>query len=405
MSRKGWIYLIIGVLTLAAIFAMEYNKPKKVNWFPSYVSHHKIPYGTYVLNNLMEKYFPDHVQQVQKPPFELLTRTDSIRGTYFFVNETVSFGEAELNALLDWVDQGNTLFVASDRFEQKLLDTLHLEQTNVYNDGQLEPLFYLELSNPKLTSSTYKFTKDYYTIGFDQLDTLQTTVLAQVYTRSDSTDNIKKHVNTIKQPFGNGEILLTSFPKAFTNYFILKDTNQEYTAGLLSYLDTDKQIYMDNFHKSGKSFYTSPMYLFLNTKEFKWAYYLVLIGALVYIIFEGKRKQRAIPVVQPLKNQTLAFTRTIADMYFEKGELHLITKHKIDYFLEYLRSKLHISTQDLQDEMFLRNLSMRSNTDLKDVKILMGTISKLREKQYVTETELKNLNQKIQAFKANVDGK
>ena len=405
MSRKGWIYLIIGVLTLAAIFAMEYNKPKKVNWFPSYVSHHKIPYGTYVLNNLMEKYFPDHVQQVQKPPFELLTRTDSIRGTYFFVNETVSFGEAELNALLDWVDQGNTLFVASDRFEQKLLDTLHLEQTNVYNDGQLEPLFYLELSNPKLTSSTYKSTKDYYTIGFDQLDTLQTTVLAQVYTRSDSTDNIKKHVNTIKQPFGNGEILLTSFPKAFTNYFILKDTNQEYTAGLLSYLDTDKQIYMDNFHKSGKSFYTSPMYLFLNTKEFKWAYYLVLIGALVYIIFEGKRKQRAIPVVQPLKNQTLAFTRTIADMYFEKGELHLITKHKIDYFLEYLRSKLHISTQDLQDEMFLRNLSMRSNTDLKDVKILMGTISKLREKQYVTETELKNLNQKIQAFKANVDGK
>lgn len=405
MSRKGWIYIIIGVLTLAAIFAMEYNKPKKVNWFPSYVAHHKIPYGTYVLNNLMEKYFPDHVQQVQKPPFELLTRTDSIRGTYFFVNETVSFGEAELNALLDWVDQGNTLFVASDRFEQKLLDTLHLEQTNVYNDGQLEPLFYLELSNPKLTSSTYKFTKDYYTIGFDQLDTLQTTVLAQVYTRSDSTDNIKKHVNTIKQPFGNGEILLTSFPKAFTNYFILKDTNQEYTAGLLSYLDTDKQIYMDNFHKSGKSFYTSPMYLFLNTKEFKWAYYLVLIGALVYIIFEGKRKQRAIPVVQPLKNQTLAFTRTIADMYFEKGELHLITKHKIDYFLEYLRSKLHISTQDLQDEMFLRNLSMRSNTDLKDVKILMGTISKLREKQYVTETELKNLNQKIQAFKANVDGK
>ena len=127
---------------------------------------------------------------------------------------------------------------------------------------------------------------------------------------------------------------MTSFPKAFTNYFILKDNNQEYTAGLLSYLDTERPIYMDNFHKSGKSFYTSPMYLFLNTKEFKWAYYLVLIGALIYIIFEGKRKQRAIPIVPPVKNQTVAFTRTIADMYFEKGELHLITKHKIDYFLE-----------------------------------------------------------------------
>ena len=29
MSKKGWVYITIGVLTLAAIFAMEYNKPKK----------------------------------------------------------------------------------------------------------------------------------------------------------------------------------------------------------------------------------------------------------------------------------------------------------------------------------------------------------------------------------------
>lgn len=405
MSKKGWIYIVIGVLTLAAIFVMEYNKPKKINWFPSYVSHHKIPYGTYVLNDLMEKYFPNKIQRIQKPPFEFLTRTDSIKGTYFFVNESVAFEEAELNTLLDWVDQGNMLFVASRSFEKKLLDTLHLEQQNIYNDGTLEPLFYFELVNPKINHKRVEFTKDYYTTSFDQLDTLHTTVLGQVYSPSDSTDTITKHVNSIKQAFGKGEIVLTSFPKAFTNYFILKDNNLEYTAGLLSYLDRNGQIYMDNFHKSGKSFYTSPMYLFLNTKEFKWAYYLILIGALIYIIFEGKRKQRAIPVVTPLKNQTLAFTRTIADMYFEKGELPLITKHKIDYFLEYIRSKLHASTQNLEDEAFLRNLAMRSNTDSKEVKALMDLISKLKAKQFVTETELKNLNQKIQAFKANVDGK
>ncbi|WP_437399901.1 DUF4350 domain-containing protein [Flagellimonas lutimaris] len=405
MSKKGWIYIVIGVLTLAAIFVMEYNKPKKINWFPSYVSHHKIPYGTYVLNDLMEKYFPNKIQQIQKPPFEFLTRTDSIKGTYLFINESVAFEEAELNALLDWVDKGNMLFVASKSFEKKLLDTLHLEQQNIYNDGTLEPLFYYELVNPKIKHQRVEFTKDYYTTSFDRLDTLRTTVLGQVYSPSDSTNATTKHINSIKQPFGKGEIVLTSFPKAFTNYFILKDNNLEYTAGLLSYLGRNGQIYMDNFHKSGKSFYTSPMYLFLNTKEFKWAYYLVLIGALIYIIFEGKRKQRAIPVVTPLKNQTLAFTRTIADMYFEKGELPLITKHKIDYFLEYIRSKLHVSTQNLDDETFLRSLSLRSNTDLKDVKTLMGMISKLKAKQHVTETELKNLNQKIQAFKANVDGK
>nr|WP_321413865.1 DUF4350 domain-containing protein [uncultured Allomuricauda sp.] len=405
MSRKGWIYITIGILTLAALFGLEYNKPKKINWFPSYVSHHKIPYGTYVLNDLMEKHFPGAIQQIQKPPFEFLSRTDSINGAYFFVNESVSFEEAELNAILEWVDQGNQLFVASSSFETKLLDTLNLEQRFVYNDGQLEPIFYFELVNPTFKNKKFKFTKDYYTPSFDRLDTLRTTVLGQVYTNADSTGAQTKHANTIRQPFGKGEIVLSSFPKAFTNYFMLKDSNSQYTAGLLSYLDRSETIYMDNFHKSGKSFYTSPMYLFLNTEEFKWAYYLILIGAIVYIIFEGKRKQRAIPVVHPVKNQTLAFTRTIADMYFEKKELPLITKHKIDYFLEYLRSRLHVTTQDLEDETFLRNLALRSNSASEEVKNLMGLITKLRAKQHITEEELKNLNKKIEAFKANVDGK
>ena len=92
-------------------------------------------------------------------------------------------------------------------------------------------------------------------------------------------------------------------------------------------------------------------------------------------------------------------------LYFEKKELHLITKHKIDYFLEYLRSRLYVTTQDLEDETFLRNLALRSNSTLEEVKNLMGMINKLRAKQHITEEELKNLNKKIEAFKANVDGK
>lgn len=28
MFKKGWVYIAIGVLTLGAIFLMEYNKPK-----------------------------------------------------------------------------------------------------------------------------------------------------------------------------------------------------------------------------------------------------------------------------------------------------------------------------------------------------------------------------------------
>ena len=404
MVKKGWIYLLIAVIAIGGIFLLEYNKPKQINWFPSYVSHHKIPYGTYVLNELMEGFFPSRVSQIHKPPFELLSRNDTVQGTYFFVNESITFEEAELNALLDWTSKGNSVFIASNSFEGRLLDTLNLEQTSLYNESELKPQFYHQLVNPNLKSKTVAFEKDYYTMVFDKIDTLNTLVLGEVYVHSDSTDVIEKHINMIKQPFGEGEIILSTFPKAFTNYFILKDENRNYTAGLLSYLGTEGQLLVDNFHKSGKSFYTSPMYLFLNTKEFKWAYYLALIGALIYVIFEGKRKQRAISVVTPLKNQTLAFTRTIANMYYENKEQQQITQHKIAYFLEYIRTRLHLPTQQL-DTSFLRTLAVRSNNSLEDVEALFRLIEKLQSKSQITDMELQDLNKKIEVFKAHVDGK
>ncbi|MEC7264506.1 MAG: DUF4350 domain-containing protein [Bacteroidota bacterium] len=404
MVKKGWIYLLIAVIAIGGIFLLEYNKPKQINWFPSYVSHHKIPYGTYVLNELMENFFQSRLSQIHKPPFELLSRNDTVQGTYFFVNESITFEEAELNALLDWTSKGNSVFIASSSFEGRLLDTLKLEQTSLYNESELKPHFYHQLVNPNLKGKTVTFEKDYYTMVFDKIDTLNTVVLGEVYVHSDSTDTIKKYINMIKQPFGEGEIILSTFPKAFTNYFILKDENRNFTAGLLSYLGTEGPILMDNFYKSGKSFYTSPMYLFLNTKEFKWAYYLALIGALIYVIFEGKRKQRAIPVVTPLKNQTLAFTRTIANMYYENKEQQQITQHKIAYFLEYIRTRLHLPTQKL-DTSFLRTLAVRSNNSLEDVEALFKLVEKLKSKPQITDMELQDLNKKIEAFKAHVDGK
>jgi len=53
MGKKFNIYLIIAVFTVVLLLVLQYNKPKDLNWFPSFVSHHKIPFGTYVLNELM----------------------------------------------------------------------------------------------------------------------------------------------------------------------------------------------------------------------------------------------------------------------------------------------------------------------------------------------------------------
>lgn len=400
MSKRGKLYIALAVLAIISIVAIEMTKPKQINWFPSYAVHHKIPFGSYVFNEQLKR-VADDVTIVERPPFEYLMNND-ISGTYLFYNGGIEFGKDELNRLLDWVSKGNTLMVSAVGFESKLLDTLNLDTRSVNIIDNFNNEYQVKLVNPLLEdNNSYKYDRPTTFYHFNKIDTLNTAVIGLIDSyRGENKPMEDSLVSNIKQPFGDGEIILNTFPQAFSNYFILQSPNQNYTAGILSYIDTNKPIYVDTYYKTGKTFYTSPMYLFLNTKSLKWAYYLVLIGALVYIIFEGKRKQRAIPIVKPLKNQTVDFTRTIANMYYESGKHKDIAQHKINHFLEYIRNTLHLSTSEINNS-FIKNLAARSNNTVEDTQTLFKLISSLSEKIEINTLELERLNTLIEQFKSH----
>jgi hypothetical protein len=141
------------------------------------------------------------------------------------------------------------------------------------------------------------------------------------------------------------------------------------------------------------------MYLFLNNVSLKWAYYFILIGVLLYIVFEGKRKQRAIPIIWPLKNQTLSFTRTIANMYYEKGQHKDIATHKIQHFLDHIRSTMYLQTYFIDDD-FISNLAARSNNSVEDTKALFEYINRINAAKQIDDKALKKLNTLIENFKS-----
>lgn len=402
MNKKGKIYISVIVLAILALIVFDYVKPQKINWFESYAKQHKIPFGTYVFHEQMKRALDaEKIVDIDQAPFEFLKSDSLQKGTYFFMNNNVSFGEVELEKLLDWTSNGNTLFIASNNFEERLLDTLNLETSTLSNFNTDNNDYYLQLkSKALLNDSIYKFDKSYYLFYFNKIDTLNTKIISVVDVKKDSLIEEKAKVNVIKQSFGKGEIILSTFPQAFTNYFILQNPNQDYAAGMLSYLDDSQPIYYDNHYKSGKSFYTSPLYIFLNNQSLKWAYYIVIIGAIFYIIFEGRRKQRAIPVVKPLRNQTIDFTRTIANMYYEKSNHTDIAKHKIQHFLDFIRTHLYLNTNTV-NEGFLKNLAARSNNTIADTEVLFKTIKSIKYRTELTEKELEKLNASIEKFKSN----
>jgi len=403
LSKKGKLHIALTTLAILSIVVLEYTKPQEINWFPSYASHHKIPFGTFVFHEQLLRLFDkDHIVDVDKPPFEYLKRNNNIKGTYIFINNNLSFGDAELDELLDWTTKGNTLFIASEQLGGNLHDTLNINTSVISNFDNLKNYYQLQLKNKQLKhDSLYTFAKSNYLYHYNEIDSLNAKVIGVIDNASDDIIYLEKeHVNVIKQSFGEGTIILSAFPQAFTNYFLLTAPNQNYTAGLLSYINPSETIYVDHHYKSGKTFYTSPLYIMLNNKALKWAYYMMLIGALLYVIFEGKRKQRAIPIVKPLRNQTIDFTRTIANMYYEKGKHKEMVNHKTNHLLEYIRVHFHLHTATV-DDTFIEHLAARSNNTVEDTRILFKTIENFNNKTQISNIELERLNTLIENFKSN----
>lgn len=381
----------------ALIIFMEASKKEPISWFPSYATHHKIPYGTYVLTEEFKELFKNtEVRTITQPPYQFLKDTTQ-NGTYFFVNGTINFGKEEFNELLKFVARGNDVFVST---EGANIDTLHLETKQLATNVFRERSFY-KLLNKHLDTTTYAFDKKNSNIVFTEIDTLKTTVLGRLMIQNSDSVQEASGVNFIKYLHGKGQFYFHTFPLAFTNYAVLKDNNHQYVASVLSYLDASKPIFYDGYYKTGKAKITSPMYYILSSDNLRWAYYTALIGVLFFVVFKGKRTQRIIPIVTPLKNQTLAFTRTIANMYFEKSEHKNIAEHKINYFLEYLRGQLHVPTTSMNAE-FYNFVALRSGNTLEDVQQLFKEIQTIQKSQVISEKQLIKLNSLIEDFKKHV---
>lgn len=392
MDKKVKIYLGILAAAIAVIVYMEMVKPTPVNWFPSFAAKHKIPYGTYILKNEMNTLFKD-IKEVNNPPYIYLNDT-TVTGTYFFLNGNVSFDKAELKKLLAFVNRGNDVFIASSNID---IDTLDLETDDIVTLGIQEKISIGTL-NSNLHTDLYPFDKGAPKTFFSDVNSTKTAALGKIFVFDEDGNQEDDGINFIKYTHGKGTIYFHTFPLAFTNYNMLTDKNYEYVANVLSYIDEGKPLLWDAYYKNGKAGIRSQMHYVLSSKNLKYAYYTALIAILFFIIFKGKRDQRFIKVITPLKNQTLAFTKTIASMYYEKSDHKNIADQKINYFLEYIRDTFKIPT-DTINETFYTYLSQRSSNSVDSVVNLFKKIKIIQSQYRISKEQLIELNTLIETFK------
>lgn len=399
---KTYKLLLVGfLLVLGFIFYLEASKPTPINWYPSYAKTDKIPLGSLVLyESLKESNFT--LEEVNNPPYQFLQKHESLAGNYFFLNNNLFLDKAELSKMLNWVENGNTLFLAANNFSTTLLDTLQLEVKTKRSLNKVKTLPYFNFSNPELKAEkAFAFKKDKELVYFSKIDTSKHKILGLASLRLENKNLKDSLVNFLEAPFGEGKILMHSNPELFSNYFMLAEDNYRYAKNALAYLSPQQSLFWDNYYKSGKTIQTSPLYILLNNRYLKWAYYTVLLGALLFIYFEGKRKQKSIPVVKALQNRSYEYTRTIAGMYLEQKKHKEIAEKQINQFYAYLREEFRLEINK-DSKIDSTKIASQTGVDSELTNKLFGLIEKIKTAQAINQDQLQLLTQQIIKFKKQI---
>lgn len=398
-QSKIALYAIGAVIVLMML--AEITKPKALNWRDSYSASDKIPLGCYVLFNELNNYSNQTITVSTKNIFETLKELkDSTKTVSLFINNIVSFDKQASEALIKYVEKGNSVFISANNLYGNLSDTLNISVGTDMNNFFKRPSLN-SFTSPSLKSNERRFKDVIENSYFTKIDTLNAIALGTI--KVDKSDKIindtipDTNINYIKMPFGsnNGAFYIHTNPFAFTNYHMLNG-NEAYAATVLSFLPKHNIIW-DNYYKSGRKIITSPLRFVLQNQALKWAFYITLLSLILFVVFRGKRTQRIIPVVEPLKNATLDFTRTIGDLYYQHGDFTNIITNKIQYFLEQIRSKYYLNTNELS-ESFISKLAIKSSNKKEDTKALIDYIIYLKSKSNHTEIDLIQLNKLIESF-------
>lgn len=395
MDRKVKIYIGVLVVFFVALVVRDFNSPKPIDWTPTYFLKDKIPFGMYVFNNEIETLLKeDKIRKINVTPYEFFGNQYEYeeegedyteKGTFLSVSKNVEIDDESISEICSYVRSGNNAFISSEMIPNTLLDSLNLKMDSEYNYSK--PILNWVV-NPKLGSEKYKIIEGANNNYFSKIDTLHTTVLG--CQKGDST-----RVNFIKVKYKEGTFYLHTQPAAFTNFHLLKENHHQYAEKVVSYIPKGDVFWFIK-DQNGEVISDSPMRYIFSQPALKWACYVFLIGMLFFILFNAKRKQRIVPIIKPLTNTTVDFTKTIGNLYYQEGDHDNIINKKIVYFLEKIRNEYLIDTHKLDDD-FVRKVQQKSGRKLEDIQKVVTLIHLYRKSSYQSiETDLIEMNTAIE---------
>lgn len=354
--------------------------------------------GTYAAFKLLPSIFNHSIPQVITKPFPKAVSNISNRQSfnlYLIVADKLFVTPEEVDQMLFFAKSGNDLFIA-----------VNDPGSSVFNQVLK---FNTELTFPEEKKGIMQYYKDSIQ-GIDTAFTYDGLIGRSYFARIDSGTTTVLGYNNYKQPdfirvnYGEGQIYFLLNPYTFTNYFLLQQNNIAAFETQLSYIDSYTTVYWDDYYRNLKAARPSDNFsewqVLLKYPPLVWAIWITLLLALLYVLIEGKRRQRIMPKKVLLTNNSLEFVEALGQLYYQQHNNYNLAQKMIVHLLEYIRQHFYLNTNMLNEE-FVSLLAHKTMLPESNIRTLLTAIHTIQLNQHASDEQLMELYQNIQSFYLN----
>jgi len=396
MFKGNRKYYLIFACVFLGVVLFQYLQPKPINWNKTYLGKDKIAFGSYAIYELLENTYAEELSLNRQTLYVLNNKNTATHQSLLMIDGELELQPLDTKTLFGFVGRGNKALLCANRFGGALRDTFKLQTSDTWfrNFGNVDsmlhkPAFELRFVKPPAgMPKSYVYPQGAVESTFTRFDTSRFSIVAV---------NKRNEPVLLRAQIGNGELLLATCPDVFSNLFVVNHPNRSYAYSLLSLLRNHTLIW-DEHYKAFNVNRGSLLQFIFNSNALYMAYGILIIGILVFMVFELKRRQRAIAVISPPENSTLAFVDVISQVYFNsQNHLH-IAREKINYFYFEIRQKYGVNTHQI-DHSFILRVSRLSGLGEEAVQNLFLYCERLKQTPSLSEYDLLELNNRINTFK------
>jgi len=353
----------------------------------------KRPYGAYIAYQDLSHIFRNADIKVSGESFSSIAQQGGSKKALIFIGHFADMDESEINAMMRFIGDGNHVFISALHFGDSLLHAVNLKVngSEVYGTRDKDSLGVSVLQPGTGDSLSYAYPGFMWDTYVSSLDSQYATVLGR--------DRLGRP-NMIRFRYkGGGSLILHFAPLAFSNYFLLHRNNIVYYDNALSYIPEDvTEVLWDESFRYGTERRSFSALSFISKIPSLWsALILLLLLLLIVYLFESKRRQRIVPVIEGLRNNSLDFVQTIGRLYYQRRDNQNLVGKMATHFLDHIRTKYNLSIH-LSDETFVDRLSWKTGVPKEFLNVLKGDLLRMQQSRSVADEELLALNKKLEEF-------